>query len=159
MNQHEGLAGGTRSRADVSFKTRPKKVGGFAVIILVNSGLQRRKSTRGVMHFPDQEKCSVCLDPPGPHIYYGARVRRGERGGEGGGESPDKYSHHSTDQACLPCRAFFKRSVEQNQVYICYGDSNCVVTYNGRKTCKYCRFQVRPDQVPAPVPANLTAPS
>ena len=85
MNQHEGLAGGTRSRADVSFKTRPKKVGGFAVIILVNSGLQRRKSTRGVMHFPDQEKCSVCLDPPGPHIYYGARVRRGERGGRGEG--------------------------------------------------------------------------
>ena len=76
MNQQAGGTG--RSRSEISFKTKPKKVGGFSVIILVNSELQRRKSTRGVMHFPDQDKCSVCLDPPGPHIYYGARVRRGE---------------------------------------------------------------------------------
>ena len=62
-----------------------------------------------------------------------------------GKRRPGEYYHQSTHQACLPCRAFFKRSVEQNQhqVYICYGQSNCVVTFKGRKTCKYCRFQVR----------------
>ena len=135
MNQH---AGGARPRSDVSFKTRPKKVGGLTRTISCQSGersIQRRRPPRGAMHFPGLDKCSVCLDPAGPHIYYGARVRGGE--GRGG-----RYSHQSSHQACLPCRAFFKRSVEQNQVYICFGDSNCVVTFRGRKTCKYCRFQV-----------------
>ena len=84
MNQH---AGGARPRSDVSFKTRPKKVGGLTRTISGQSGditIQRRRPTRGAMHFPDLDKCSVCLDPAGPHIYYGARVRGGEeRGGEG----------------------------------------------------------------------------
>ena len=99
------------------------------------------------MHFPE-DKCSVCHDPAGPHIYYGARVRV---------NLWIKWSHHSTPQACLPCRAFFKRSVEQNRAYICYGDSNCVVAYNGRKGCKFCRFQVRWDWLG--VAANITRPS
>ena len=141
MNQQ---AAGARSGSEVrfSFKTRTTKVGGFTIIvnlyIIPHSLVKRRKPTRGVMHFPDQDKCAVCNNSAGPHIYYGARVSRG-RG------KRDKYCHHSSHQACLPCRAFFKRSVEQDQAYICHGASNCVVAHNARKTCKYCRFQVRWD--------------
>ena len=49
-------------------------------------------------------------------------------------------------QACLPCRAFFKRSVEQYHEYICFKEKQCQIAYGGRKACKYCRFMVRSEE-------------
>jgi len=62
--------------------------------------------------------CCVCGVTAGPHNYYGAR-------------------------ACIPCRAFFRRSVEEQLfgAYVCYRTKDCDVKRTGRKSCKYCRFQ------------------
>ena len=62
-------------------------IGGFAVNWLIHWLLKRRRPTRDVMHFPELDKCAVCHDPAGPHIYYGARVSRGRWRGE----FPDKW--------------------------------------------------------------------
>merc|ERR1712227_893751 len=62
--------------------------------------------------------CCVCGFTAGPHNYYGAR-------------------------ACIPCRAFFRRSVEEQLfgAYVCYRTKDCDVKRTGRKSCKYCRYQ------------------
>ena len=68
----------------------------------------------------DSALCCACGVKAGPHIYYGAR-------------------------ACIPCRAFFRRSVEEKlyNSYVCFKtNKNCDVSKQGRKACKYCRYQV-----------------
>lgn len=74
------------------------------------------KRRRGTMLQPAE--CCVCKQAAGPHNYYGAR-------------------------SCIPCRAFFRRSVEEDlkASYFCYKAKNCDMTSQGRKSCKYCRFQ------------------
>ena len=60
--------------------------------------------------------CCVCSAPAGPHNYYGARVSRVW-------SIPHLHLHHAlTHQACIPCRAFFRRSVEEDlkSSYFCY---------------------------------------
>ena len=76
-------------------------------------------------------RCSVCGAEPGPHVYYGARV----------GRDPPGLTPHYAPQACLPCRAFFKRSVEGHEALVCFRSQDCEVTHINRR-CKYCRFQV-----------------
>ena len=61
--------------------------------------------------------CQVCGKPAGKHNYYGG-------------------------QACNSCRAFFRRSV-QNQTYPkfqCSGDMNCTIDSKSWKSCQWCRF-------------------
>ena len=64
-------------------------------------------------------RCDMCRQPAGPHNYYGAR-------------------------ACIPCRAFFRRSVTEklHYDYVCYRFKNCNIGENGRKACRYCRYQL-----------------
>ena len=93
--------------------------------------LERPKRRARTRHWEKEARCSVCGAEPGPHVYYGARV----------GRDPPGLTPHCTSQACLPCRAFFKRSVEDHKALVCYRSQECEVTHINRR-CKYCRFQV-----------------
>ena len=77
---------------------------------------RKRRMTPG----EDSALCCACGVKAGPHIYYGAR-------------------------ACIPCRAFFRRSVEEKlyNSYVCFKtNKSCDISKQGRKACKYCRYQV-----------------
>ena len=79
-----------------------------------------KKKRRRMSGDRDNTPCCACADKAGPHVYYGAR-------------------------ACIPCRAFFRRSVEEklHHSYVCFKTNrNCDISKQGRKACKYCRFQV-----------------
>ncbi|XP_059090042.1 vitamin D3 receptor-like [Tigriopus californicus] len=62
--------------------------------------------------------CHVCNLPAGKHNYYGGQV-------------------------CESCRAFFRRSI-QNQthpIYQCKALKNCIIDSKSRKSCTWCRFK------------------
>lgn len=63
------------------------------------------------------EKCKVCLEPAAIHIHYGAVT-------------------------CFSCRAFFRRSIQNNSsdAYKCRKEGNCDITMKSRKSCQKCRF-------------------
>ena len=64
------------------------------------------------------ERCKVCSEPAGKHIYYGGKV-------------------------CTSCRAFFRRAVQNHyyEVFNCSKAKNCDINIQTRKGCQYCRFQ------------------
>ncbi|GFY05946.1 hormone receptor 4 [Trichonephila clavipes] len=41
----------------------------------------------------------------------------------------------------IPCKGFFKRTVQNKRVYTCVADGNCEITKAQRNRCQYCRFQ------------------
>ena len=51
-----------------------------------------------------------------------------------------KYKHYGV-QSCEGCRSFFKRSVLNNQRYLCLLKHDCAVDKKRRAYCRYCRFQ------------------
>ena len=42
---------------------------------------------------------------------------------------------------CEGCKGFFKRSVQNNSMYVCLEDRNCPVDKPRRNRCRFCRFQ------------------
>lgn len=43
--------------------------------------------------------------------------------------------------ACLGCIVFFRRSVIHSSKYRCLRDGNCLINYEFRSSCRFCRFQ------------------
>ena len=97
--------------------------------------VQKKKRTRKHSELASVA-CCVCGFTAGPHNYYGARVRIHK--------CTFIHDFISPPQACIPCRAFFRRSVEEQLfgAYVCYRTKDWDVKRTGRKSCKYCRFQV-----------------
>ena len=62
--------------------------------------------------------CPVCGNKAGKHSYYGGQV-------------------------CNSCRAFFRRSVQNNTYpkFACKKESSCDINSRSWKSCQYCRFQ------------------
>ena len=61
--------------------------------------------------------CQVCQEKAGKHCYYGG-------------------------QACISCRAFFRRSVQSASWarYVCTQQKNCEINLKTRKNCQFCRY-------------------
>jgi len=64
------------------------------------------------------DKCKVCGEPAAKHIHYGA-------------------------VSCFSCRAFFRRSIQNNtaQSYVCRRNKDCSVNLKTRRNCQYCRYE------------------
>ncbi|XP_040573223.1 uncharacterized protein [Lepeophtheirus salmonis] len=63
--------------------------------------------------------CQICGEVAGKHVYYGG-------------------------QCCTSCRAFFRRSVQNNsykQFSCCSKTKDCIINLQTRKACQLCRFQ------------------
>uniref|UniRef100_A0A0K2UPM0 Nuclear receptor domain-containing protein n=1 Tax=Lepeophtheirus salmonis TaxID=72036 RepID=A0A0K2UPM0_LEPSM len=63
--------------------------------------------------------CQICGEVAGKHVYYGG-------------------------QCCTSCRAFFRRSVQNNsykQFICCSQTKDCIINLKTRKACQLCRFQ------------------
>lgn len=63
------------------------------------------------------EKCRVCYEPAARHIHYGAVT-------------------------CFSCRAFFRRSIQNQsyEAYKCRKQEQCDINLKSRKSCQKCRF-------------------
>jgi len=63
------------------------------------------------------DKCKICAEPAARHVHYGATT-------------------------CFSCRAFFRRSLQNNTAakYVCMRQSVCEMNIKTRKNCQYCRY-------------------
>lgn len=64
------------------------------------------------------DKCKVCGEPAAKHIHYGA-------------------------VSCFSCRAFFRRSIQNNtaMAYVCRRKKDCQINLKTRRNCQYCRYE------------------
>lgn len=64
------------------------------------------------------DKCKVCEEPAAKHIHYGA-------------------------VSCFSCRAFFRRSIQNNTAlaYVCRRKKDCQINLKTRRNCQYCRYE------------------
>jgi len=64
------------------------------------------------------DKCKVCNEPAAKHVHYGA-------------------------MSCFSCRAFFRRSIQNNTygTYQCRRTKACAITLKTRRNCQWCRYQ------------------
>lgn len=64
------------------------------------------------------DKCKVCSEPAAKHIHYGA-------------------------MSCFSCRAFFRRSIQNNTAgtYQCRRAHACPISLKTRRNCQWCRYQ------------------
>jgi len=64
------------------------------------------------------DKCKVCNEPAAKHVHYGA-------------------------MSCFSCRAFFRRSIQNNTygTYQCRRAKACSITLKTRRNCQWCRYQ------------------
>nr|AIY67763.1 HR97a-like receptor 4 [Tigriopus japonicus] len=77
-----------------------------------------KRSSSSSLQIQCPRLCHVCNLPAGKHNYYGGQV-------------------------CESCRAFFRRSI-QNQthpIYHCKAKKCCIIDSKSRKSCAWCRFQ------------------
>jgi len=64
------------------------------------------------------DKCKVCNEPAAKHVHYGAMT-------------------------CFSCRAFFRRSIQNNTfgTYVCRRTKSCAINLKSRRNCQFCRYE------------------
>jgi len=82
----------------------------------VSSGEERPHAQHKLLSSVD--KCKICKEPAAKHIHYGA-------------------------VSCFSCRAFFRRSIqnETSETYVCRRNKDCQINIKTRRNCQYCRYR------------------
>ncbi|XP_029902826.1 estrogen receptor 2a isoform X1 [Myripristis murdjan] len=91
---------------------------------------------------------------PGDGVLTDSKRRRGQESEEGmvstGGKADLHYcavchdyasGYHYGVWSCEGCKAFFKRSIQGHNDYICPATNQCTIDKNRRKSCQACRLR------------------
>jgi hypothetical protein len=97
---------------------------------------------------PSLELMYLPFDSPNEHHNCSSGGGNGRRGGGGGGDpklcgacGDVAKSNHFGGRSCDSCKAFFRRSVQNNAYkgFACPYEKKCVIAKASRKACQYCR--------------------